>query len=284
MHVLKPPSCSHAGPQSVRSAKIVVTMRFSRLRRFELKAVTGEERGGSLTGMTKLKTPSPFWCLNNVNLFERLAPNQMDALHRRVKTIRYQRGETIFLPGDPSDFVYFLHHGRVKLSYLDESGKRFMLTICKQGELFGEMAMLGERQRRLIAEALENVEVCIIASRDLTDFMAEHSDLALRISKTIGARVATLENRLEDMVFNSVPTRLARLLVRLGDEYGVPMEQGVWLDIRLTHRDLADLIGSTRETTTLTINQLAAQGLVGKLQGRLLLHDVNQLRHLAKLD
>lgn len=234
--------------------------------------------------MTKLRTPNPFWCLNNVNLFEHLAPQQMDALHRQVKTIRYRRGDTIFLPGDPSDFVYFLHHGRVKLSYLDESGKRFMLSICKQGELFGEMAMLGEQQRRLIAEALEDVEVCIIASRDLTHFMAEHSDLALRITKTIGARMATLESRLEDMVFNSVPTRLARLLIRLSEEYGVSKERGICLDIRLTHRDLADLIGSTRETTTLTIGQLAAQGVVGKSQGRLLLHDVNQLRHLAKLD
>lgn len=234
--------------------------------------------------MTKLRTPNPFWCLNNVNLFQHLAPQQMDALHRRVKTIRYRRGETIFLPGDPSDFVYFLHHGRVKLSYLDESGKRFMLTICKQGELFGEMAMLGERQRRLIAEALEDVEVCILDSGDLTSFMAEHPDLALRITKTIGARMSTLENRLEDMVFNSVPTRLARLLVRLSDEYGVPMEQGVRLDIRLTHRDLADLIGSTRETTTLTIGQFAGQGLVGKSQSRLLLRDVTELRRLAKLD
>ncbi len=225
----------------------------------------------------------PFWCLNNVNLFRHLTPDEMGTLHRWVKTIRYRKGETIFFPGDPSDFVYFLHHGRVKLSYLDDSGKRFTATICKQGELFGEMALLGEQRRRLIAEALEDIALCIVSSRDMIEFMSEYPDLTLRITKQLGTRMASLENRLEDMVFKDVPTRLARLLLRLSEEHGEETEDGcVLLNTRLTHRDLADLIGSTRETTTATLSRFAKQGLVRKRSQQLLLCDLDRLAHLAE--
>lgn len=233
--------------------------------------------------MGRIHEEGGFWCLARINLFDHLDDAQLDELHHWVKTIRYRKGEIIFLPGDPSDFVYFLHSGRVKLVYLDDSGKRLTLGICKPGELFGEMALVGERQRRLIAEALEDVELCIVASRDLLSFASAHPDLALRLTRAVGQRMIALENRLEDLVFKDVPTRLARLLVRLAEEYGEAHEEGTLLNVRLTHRDLADLIGSTRETTTTTLSQFNEQGLIGKANGRLVVRDPQQLRELAQL-
>jgi len=224
-----------------------------------------------------------FWCLTGVNLFRQLDDRQMDRLNRWVKTVKYRKGETIFLPGDPSDFVYFLHQGRVKLAYLDDTGKRLTLTICGVGELFGEMALMGERQRRLIAEALEDVELCIVASDDLLQFAAEHSDLSLRLTRAVGKRMRELESRLEDLIFKDVPTRLARLLLRFKEEYGVDAPGGVLLEVKMTHRDIADLIGSTRETTTATLNQFAERGLLQKVKGCYQLLDEARLREVAKL-
>lgn len=224
------------------------------------------------------------WCLVNVNLFHQLDSEQMGSLNRWVKTINYRKGEIIFLPGDPSDFVYFLHKGRVKLAYLDESGKRLTLSICRVGELFGEMALMGEQRRRLIAEALEDVELCIVSSDDLLRFAEEHNDLSMHLTRAIGSRLRELETRLQDLIFKDVPTRLTRLLIRLIDDYGTPTEQGTMLDMKLTHRDLAELIGSTRETTTATLNDLTKRGLLCKVNGRLVLCDEDRLRKMAQLD
>jgi len=225
-----------------------------------------------------------FWCLLNVNLFHQLDRDQMGVLKRWVKTVRYRKGEIIFLPGDPSDFVYFLHAGRVKLAYLDESGKRLTLSICRVGELFGEMALMGEKRRRLIAEALEDVELCIVSSEDLLRFAEDHQDLSIHLTRAIGSRMRELESRLQDLIFKDVPTRLARLLVRLSEEYGCPLEHGTLLDVKFTHRDMADLIGSTRETTTVTLNAFSRRGLLSKLKGKLVIEDEQGLRQVAQLD
>lgn len=228
--------------------------------------------------------PGQFWCLLNVNLFHHLNPDELNELKRWVKSIFYRKGETIFLPGDPSDYVYFLHKGRVKLAYLDESGKRLTLSICRVGELFGEMALLGEKRRRLIAEALEDVELCIVSSDDLLRFADNNQGLSIQLTRAIGSRMRDLENRLQDLIFKDVPTRLARLLYRLMDDYGIPHEKGTMLDVKLTHRDLADLIGSTRETTTATLNDLAKQGLVTKVKSKLVLPDQEKLKQAAKIE
>jgi CRP/FNR family transcriptional regulator len=226
----------------------------------------------------------PFWCLLNVNLFEQLKPEEMDELNHWVKSIFYRKGEAIFLPGDPSDFVYFLHRGRVKLAYLDESGKRLTLSICRVGELFGEMALVGEQRRKLVAEALEDVELCIVAGDDLMRFADQHHDFSIQITRAIGSRMNELETRLQDLVFKDVPTRLARLLYRLKDDYGVDSGSNTLLDVKLTHRDLADLIGSTRETTTATLNDFVRQGILDKQKGRLVIQNEARLIELAHLD
>lgn len=224
-----------------------------------------------------------FWCLIGFNLFRCFDERQMEQLNRWVKTVKYRKGEIIFLPGDPSRFVYFLHYGRVKLAYLDDSGKRLTLTICRVGELFGEMALLGEKRHRLIAEALEDVELCIVAAQDLLRFAREHPELSLQLTHAVGRRMRQLETRLEDLIFKDVPTRLARLLLRLREEYGVETEGGPLLDVRLTHQELAELIGSTRETTTATLSRFTEQGLIRKLKGRLQLVDEAGLREMAQL-
>ncbi len=237
--------------------------------------------------MGRLRNPEgarAFWCLLNVNLFPHLQPHEMEVLNRWVKSIHYRKGEVIFLPGDPSDFVYFLHRGRVKLAYLDESGKRLTLAICRVGELFGEMALLGEKRRKLVAEALEDAELCIVAGEDLMRFADHHKALSIQLTRAIGDRMRALESRLQDLIFKDVPTRLARLLVRFREDYGVPGPDGVLLDLKLTHRDIADLIGSTRETTTATLNDFIKRGVICKVKGRLLLCDEPRLLEIAQLD
>jgi len=230
-----------------------------------------------------MEEPEGLWCLEHIDLFRRLPSRERVRLRHLGRTVKYRRGETIYLPGDPSDTIFFLRKGRVKLAYLDESGKRLTLMICGRGEPFGEMALAGEEQRTLIAEALENVELCAVSKEELLRFAEETPSLSLRITKLVGLRFLEIENRLEDLIFKDVHTRLARLLVKLGDRYGVPDDGGVRIDIKITHQDIAELIGSARETTSVALGEFQQEGLIEKSRSRIFLKDLEGLKAKAKL-
>ncbi len=231
----------------------------------------------------RLKTGEQnFWCVERIDLFRDLfsilKPEEHEELQKRIRSVKYRRGETIYLPGDPAEMIYFLHWGKVKLAYLDESGRRFALGICKVGQPFGELALLGEERRRLIAEALCDAELCMISKHDLLRLAQRYPQISLKITKMVGDRLREVESKLEDLIFKDVPTRLARLLLRLVHEYGVQTPDGTQIDLRLTHRDLAELIGSTRETTTTTLSRFKAEGVLERRRGRFIVTDPQKLQ------
>lgn len=234
---------------------------------------------------TLLNEPNPeiLWCMENFDLFKHLSMLEMERLRQRVKTLTYKRGEIIYLPGDPGDTVYFLKRGQVKLDYLDASGRRLTLKICHRGEPFGEAALVGEDSRKLIAEAHDNVELCAIAKDDLLQFAEGNTGLSLRISKLIGLRLVELENRLEDLFFKDVPTRLSRLLLKLGNDFGMETDQGIEIKMKITHQDMADLIGSRRETTSVVLGEFEDEGLIEKGHGHIWLKDLAGLKAKAQL-
>ena len=220
-----------------------------------------------------------FWCLLGINLFEGLRREDMQELSRYTQNRKYSRGELIYLPGDPSTTVYFLKKGRVKLVYLDENGRKLTLAICRPGQPFGELVPDEDHQRhRLVAQALENVELCLISKEALLKFAQERPHLSLKLTKWVGKQLRDLENKLGDLIFKDVPTRLVRLLDRLAQEDGELIPEGILINFKLTHREIAELIGSTRETTTLLLNQLKRAGVIAKRHHRIIVKDLESLR------
>lgn len=219
-----------------------------------------------------------FWCIVGVNIFDALSPEEMQELSRYAKNRKYKRGEVIYLPGDPNTTVYFLKKGRVKLVYLDERGRKFTVALCRPGQPFGELVFSDRREPyRFIAQALEDSELCLIPKDDLVRFAQEHPQLALRLTKWVGDQLRELQTKLEDLLFKDVPTRLTRLLERLAREEGQQTPEGIEIGLKLTHQEIAELIGSTRETTTLLLNQLRRAGVLQRRRGRLVITDLQKL-------
>ncbi len=222
-----------------------------------------------------------FWCVENFNFVDVLTPKELEELRRTMRSVAYRAGETVYFPGDPSDTLYTLHHGRVRLAYLDESGRRLTLTIINPGELFGETAITGEQRRRWIAETLEDTVVCIIHKGDFLRLAQNNPRLALKITKLLGERLVEIENKLEDLLFKGVNARLARTLLQLVQKHGESEADGVRIGLKLTHEELAHLIGSTRETTSLALGELERQGLLRKQRGIIIVRDVERLKQLT---
>lgn len=222
------------------------------------------------------------WYLARFNLLAAMNSEEMAMFNREVKETKYKRGETIYLPGDPSDAVYFVKMGRVKLSHRDKGGKSVTLRVCEPGEPFGEMAAIGQEVRHLEATALDDVWVCWVGREKFTRFAEAHPQIALRIAKFIGLHRQELENRLEELLFLDVPTRLARTLLKLADKHGRELDDGIQIQIRITHRELAELIGTTRETTTAELNRLKREGIVTRKLGKLLITSPKRLQLLSE--
>jgi CRP/FNR family transcriptional regulator, cyclic AMP receptor protein len=203
------------------------------------------------------------WYLQNISLFKGFTQEQMAALDRVTSMTSAKRKNPIYLPGDPSRQVYLLKSGRVKISRTTEDGKELTLALLKPGDIFGEAEVLDDLPRDTLAEALDDTQLCVIQREDFMAMLNKSPDLTLRLAKLIGSRLRSIEIRIEDLVYRDVPARLAHLLLELSKEFGMPEKDGVRIGIRLTHQEIANLIGSTRETVTATMGEFRKRGLLG---------------------
>jgi len=192
--------------------------------------------------------------------------------------IRVLARETVYHPGTPSTAVYLVDEGRVKLSYLHPSGKRITLALRGPGEVFGVMALVGEKRRRHHAEAIEDSEM-IRVERDTFMFAARRRpEVFADLLGVFGLWVQELEEIVEDLAFRDIQTRLSRQLLRLSDEYGVKTKHGILIGFKLTHRDLAEMIGSARENTTVVLNRFEREGILDKRRYQIVIKDVEGLK------
>jgi CRP/FNR family cyclic AMP-dependent transcriptional regulator len=221
------------------------------------------------------------WYLKKINLFKEMEDEDINLLETLVMHKEYKRKEFIFLPDDPGDKVYCLKEGIVRIAAIAPSGKEMTLTIMEPGEVFGELALLDGDRRQTLAQAVVDSTVCLIRRKDFQAFLEKRPTLSLRVTKMIGERVRELESRLSDIVFKDVPGRLASLFLRLAEKYGRPHARGTLLDIRLTHQELANLIGATRETTSVNLGRMKQQGLIAVDDHRIVIVKEEQLRKLG---
>lgn len=219
--------------------------------------------------------------LRAVPLFADLAPADLDRIADRSTWRDYRRRQAIYFPGDPADAVYVVRQGRVKISRLSEDGKEATLNLVGPGEPFGEECVLDAPARETIAEVLEPVQVLRIPREELASALHAQPAFALAVARLMSGRRRAAESRLEEMIFKTVRSRLAALLARLARSHGRPTAGGILLDLSLAHQDLAGHIGSTRETTTLTLNQFKRGGLLRIDHCRILIRNLAGLEAIA---
>jgi len=191
---------------------------------------------------------------------------------------RYQKGEIIYQPGDVDDCLYYIKSGVVKLAYLDESGRKLTLTILGEGEIFGEMVLIGRRKRELMAQVLQEALIYEVERARFLELLRRSPELAFEVMELFGRRTQEIERKLEDLVFKDIPTRLSRQILKLIEEHGVKTGEGIQIDFKITHKELADLIGSARENTTSALNRLAKEGILDKKRYRIIVKDEARLK------
>lgn len=214
--------------------------------------------------------------------------NGKEEITRKLKEIctptnevKYKKGEIVYQPGDVGSAIYHIKKGKVKLAYLDESGRKLTLSILGNGEFFGEMVLIGEKKREFLAQILQDAVLYEIKEHKFLEFVETHPALALAVIELFGRRTREIERKLEDLVFKDIPTRLSRQLLKLIEEHGKETKNGVQINFKITHKELADLIGSARENTTTALNIFAKEGILDKKRYEIIVKDEKKLKEMS---
>ncbi|HQR13075.1 MAG: Crp/Fnr family transcriptional regulator [Nitrospira sp.] len=211
--------------------------------------------------------PNKLWFLKHIRLFDGISPSEMQEMEKITRMEEVKKRQPLYLPGDPSSNVYLLKKGRVKIANTAPNGKEVTFDILEPGEVFGELDVLEDAPRSTSAETLDDAVICVIPRKDFDQYLAMHPTVMFKLTKLIGLRLKKIQSRVEDLVFREVPARLAHLLSELGKTEGVVEKQGIRLKVKLTHQEMANLIGCSRETVSTTMGQFRDDGLI-QIDGR----------------
>jgi CRP-like cAMP-binding protein len=214
--------------------------------------------------------------LSELTVFQDLSPREMEDLNRITTMSTVPKGRVFYRPEEQSEVLFILKEGKVQLYRISPEGKKLVITTLGSHTLFGEMALLGAKMHNTFAEAAEDCLICVMSRNDLERLILSKPQVALRILEITGRRLRDAEERLENMAFKGIPARLASMLLRLAEDQGNNEITG------FTHQDLAESVGTYRETATQVLNDLKSEGLIEIGRKRITILDLDALTAVAE--
>lgn len=214
------------------------------------------------------------WRLSEMDLFADLSEAEMQAIADAAPMRKVDRGALLYAPHRPVEVLYIVKQGRVRVYRTASDGRSLTTAIVGPGQLFGQLPQLGQRMDDSYAQMLDPGVICLMSRVDVQRLMFADTRIVARITTLLGARITALEARLTDTALKSVPARVCSVLATLA---GSPPTS-----VRLTHDQLADLVGTTRETTTKVLGDLRERNLIRLRRGRVEVVDPVALRALAE--
>jgi CRP/FNR family cyclic AMP-dependent transcriptional regulator len=211
--------------------------------------------------------------LTEVDIFADLTEAEIAAIATALPMKTYAAGELLYSPQHPSETLFILKRGRVRIFRVAPDGRALTTSLVAPGTIFGEMVLLGQRMSDNFAEALDEALVCAMSRTDVHRVLLADARIATRITEILGSRLADMERRLSDTIFKTVSQRVAAALVALAGEQRRLALGPRALTVALTHEQLAALVGTSRETATKVLGEFASRGLVRLGRGRITLLD-----------
>jgi len=200
--------------------------------------------------------------LRRVPIFGALNEDSMQRIASIMLEKAYSRKSIVFHEGDHGDTLYIIKSGRVKIAKVAIDGREKTLTIMQPGDFFGEMAIFDNLPRSATAEAIDSeVRLFGLSKKDFERLIHEYPSIALRIMKDLTRRIRQINQQVEDLAFKDVHGRVSSTLFHLLETEENIRGQSL-TRLRMTHQDLANMVGSSRETVTRALNRLQNEGII----------------------
>lgn len=201
-----------------------------------------------------------------------------EKLAERVVERTFRKGERIFHQGDPGDSLYVVVEGLVKVVVVSEHGDEMVLVTLREGDSFGELALIDGRPRSATAEAAEATTVLVLARSTLLDLLEERRDVADGLLRSLGGLIRRLTEQTSDLVFLDLHGRVAKLLLTMAEERGEKADEGTLLDLHLTQGDLASMVGGSRQSVNQILKSFEQRGYLALRARAVVILDHDRLR------
>jgi CRP/FNR family transcriptional regulator, global nitrogen regulator len=187
----------------------------------------------------------------------------------------YERGKTIFFPGDPAERVYFLLRGAVKLSRVYEAGEEITVALLRENSVFGVLSLItGQRADRFYhAVAFTPVELLSLPIEQVEKSLKENPELSMIMLQGLSSRILQTEMMIETLAHRDMGSRLVSFLLILCRDFGVPAQDGITIDLKLSHQAIAEAIGSTRVTVTRLLGDLRQDQMISIHKKKITVHN-----------
>jgi len=226
--------------------------------------------------MKKLKP----WYYENANLFGVLNEEQIQNIEQISTINKFKKGQLVCSVGDLCEYIYILKKGTIKVFLLTSDGKETILAIRQPGDIIGLTAVFGWPRRVSYVAALTNVEVLKVRTKDMRNIILNNSKLAESIIKILCARLHHSRRLIYDLSTKNVQDRLVRFILDLADDVGVKNDDGILINVELTHEQISQMIATSRQSVTVILNDLESKKIIKKGQKKITVYDPNALLRL----
>lgn len=221
------------------------------------------------------------YCANKVSIFSILTEQHLVQITDGIYRKDYKKGDNIFFEGDIADKLYLINKGKVKILRYTKEGKEQIMYILAEGDFIGDLNLFKKGQQKFNAVALEDTNVCILTKEAFDEVLKNSPEIALKILQMMSEKVVSLEESIERLGINDVESRLVGLLLNMINDFGTPEGSTIVLKMPLSREDLANYIGTSRETVSRKLAALQSESLI-ELDGnkRIIIKDLAALELL----
>ncbi|HAU31958.1 MAG: Cyclic nucleotide-binding:Bacterial regulatory protein, Crp [Desulfotomaculum sp. 46_296] len=200
--------------------------------------------------------------LQAIDLFANIGEDDLKKISSCFSERFYPRYSIIFFQADEGNKFYIVKSGSVKIFRITEDGREITFDIMTKGNFFGEMALIDGYDRSASAQTNGPSILLEMEGREFMSFIHSTPAFAMNVIKTLSARIRWANERIENLVFNDAYERIVNLIAKLGKMYGVSSPEGIKVELKFTHQELASLAGTSRETVTRSLLKMRKEGLL----------------------
>ncbi|OMC31163.1 Crp/Fnr family transcriptional regulator [Mycobacterium sp. GA-1841] len=217
--------------------------------------------------------------LARAGIFQGVSPDAVAALVKQLEPVTFRRGQVVFVEGEPGDTLYIITAGKVKIGRKSADGRDSLITLMGPSDMFGELAIFDPGPRTSTVTALTEVKTVVMSRVVLRGWIADRPEIAEQLLRVLARRLRRTNDNLSDLIFTDVPGRVAKQLLYLAQRFGSRDGTALRVDHELTQEEIAQLVGSSRETVNKALSDFAQRGWI-RVQGRSIL--IDNAERLAK--
>ncbi|GIP31268.1 Crp/Fnr family transcriptional regulator [Paenibacillus sp. J2TS4] len=218
----------------------------------------------------------------NYQIAHFLSKEHFEQLQKLMNDHYLTKGSHLFWEGEPAEQLYYVKKGKIKITKSTDDGKDLILFYLQEGDFFGEFASSGTCQYSYDAKAVQNSETAVIQQKDLERLISEDGAFALQFIKWMSLMQRTTESKFRDLILYGKKGALSSTLIRLTNSYGEPTEDGIFIRLKLSNTDLANMIGTSRESVNRMLAAYKSEGVIDYDKGHIVIRDLAHLKSVVR--